>query len=262
MFHLADVFQFVVNRFDDGSFTEHNFVVHGHQAVFHVVTDTGDQVYVVHEQDVRQFFGDISFVCKELSKYRFQKDFVLKRFPVVYVGLGNGKVQYFALVVDHDMQLKAIKPAHGRFAHFGYTFEYLVSLDPLVMANPDRGGIYKRDACTGAKTAGFQKDGHRHKHFLAEFSKPVIRHRFRKLALHVPPDIEQIKVFETPKPTQMKKQTDSNNLAFGHRNRTFGRLAQDKRPGCFIKIFAELIHKTKNIANFIVVNHMDLYLNI
>jgi len=78
----------------------------------------------------------------------------------------------------------------------------------------------------------------------------------------MPLEIKQIKMFETPKPTQMKKQTDRNNLAFGHHQRPLGWLAQQEGPGGFVKIFTEFIHKTKNIANFSVSGHWVMYLNI
>jgi hypothetical protein len=63
----------------------------------------------------------------------------------------------------------------------------------------------------------------------------------------------------------MEEQTDRDYFTFRHGHRTLGGLAQKKRTGGLIKIFAELIYKTKNITNFRVVNHlffMFKYLNV
>jgi hypothetical protein len=60
----------------------------------------------------------------------------------------------------------------------------------------------------------------------------------------------------------MKEQTDRDHFTFGHGRGALGGLAQKKGTGGLIKIFAELVYKTKNIANFRVVNHLFLCLNI
>jgi len=60
---------------------------------------------------------------------------------------------------------------------------------------------------------------------------------------------------EAPEPAQMEKKADGNYFTLGHCRWAFGSPAQDKGLRSFVKIFAELIHKTENIANFKVVNH-------
>jgi hypothetical protein len=47
MFNFADIFQFVVNCFNNRSFPEKYFISHCHQAVFHIVFDTGNQVQTI-----------------------------------------------------------------------------------------------------------------------------------------------------------------------------------------------------------------------
>ena len=74
--------------------------------------------------------------------------------------------------------------------------------------------------------------------------------------------IVNIKVFKAPKPAQMKKKADGDNLTIGHHLRALGRLANHERTGRFVEIFTKFINKTENIANFIEVNHVNLYLNI
>ncbi|SFA52724.1 hypothetical protein SAMN04488511_111111 [Pedobacter suwonensis] len=50
MFYLAYVFKLTINGFYHRPFTEHNFVGHGHQAIFHIVPDIGNQMYIADEQ--------------------------------------------------------------------------------------------------------------------------------------------------------------------------------------------------------------------
>jgi len=69
-------------------------------------------------------------------------------------------------------------------------------------------------------------------------------------------EIEYIEVLEASEATQMKKQANRNYFALRHYRRALGRLAKKKRACSLIKIFAELIYKTKNITNFRVVNHL------
>lgn len=64
MFNLTYVLEFIVDRFYDRSLSDQNFLTHGHQAVFHVVTDACDQMYIIDEQYVCQFLGYVPFVCK------------------------------------------------------------------------------------------------------------------------------------------------------------------------------------------------------
>ena len=47
MLHLADIFEAVDGTFNDASFTEHYFVVHTHQRVFHVALYFGDELHTV-----------------------------------------------------------------------------------------------------------------------------------------------------------------------------------------------------------------------
>lgn len=103
MLYLADVLQFVVDRFDDRTFSEQYLVGHGHQGVLHVVPYRGNKLYPVYEQHFHQAFPYVAFVRKELSIYPVEETFFFERFPIVHVRLGYGKVQYLPPVVDDDM---------------------------------------------------------------------------------------------------------------------------------------------------------------
>ena len=44
MFNLTDILEFIIDRFYYRSFAPHYFIAHGHQAILHVVSDTGNQM--------------------------------------------------------------------------------------------------------------------------------------------------------------------------------------------------------------------------
>ena len=71
MFKLADVFEFVVDRFDHRTFTQQHFVLQGHEAVFHISPNVGKQMDTPIEQHFEEFMGDIPFVSEKLPEYIF-----------------------------------------------------------------------------------------------------------------------------------------------------------------------------------------------
>jgi hypothetical protein len=73
MFNLAHVLEFIVHGLDDRPFSQHNLVMHCHQAVFHVVTYPCNQLYPIREKYFAEFIRDISHIIKKLSEYFFQE---------------------------------------------------------------------------------------------------------------------------------------------------------------------------------------------
>jgi hypothetical protein len=54
MFYIANIFQFVVNCLNNRTFSQEDFVSHRHQAVFHIVFDTGNQMQSILEKQFAQ----------------------------------------------------------------------------------------------------------------------------------------------------------------------------------------------------------------
>ena len=258
MLHLTYILQFIIHRFDDRSFPQQYFITHRHQAVFHVVADISDQMDTADEQYVGQLLGYISLVGKELSEYGPEKTLVFKGLPIVHICPGDGKIQYLSPIVDDDMQLEAIEPPHCRLSYFSNSFEHLVARNPFVMAHPYRSGVYKGYARTFTQTAGFQKNGHRHDHFLRKLYKAVVGHSGGEFGLHMLLHIEQVKVFHAPEPAQMEKDEYADDLAVAHCRGPPGFLSKDELFGALFKFLAEFIDNTENISNFIVVNHSGI----
>ncbi len=57
MFYPADVFQFIIDGFDNGSFSEHYSVIKAHQSVFHAALDACYQVKAFAEKRFKKSRG-------------------------------------------------------------------------------------------------------------------------------------------------------------------------------------------------------------
>jgi hypothetical protein len=161
MFYLTHILQLVIDRFNYRAFAQVYLVRHGHQAVLHVIADTGNQMDAISKEYLGQFLGNIALVTEKLSEYALEKTLVLQGFAVVNIGLCDGEIQYFPSVIYDQMQLEPIKITHGRFSYSCNVFKDLVAFNPFVLADPDTGGIYERYSCTIAHTARFQEHGQR-----------------------------------------------------------------------------------------------------
>ena len=50
MFYLCDVLQFVIDRFNQGSFSEQYLVGNTHQRVLHIAFNFSDKLYTIKEE--------------------------------------------------------------------------------------------------------------------------------------------------------------------------------------------------------------------
>lgn len=83
MFDLRDIFQLVIDRFDHGASPQEEFIHQGHQLIFHVFLELGDQWQILLEQQIKECLGNIPFIAKELApdaSCHFRD-----RFPVIHV---------------------------------------------------------------------------------------------------------------------------------------------------------------------------------
>lgn len=111
VFYLSDVFKFVVDGLDNGSFSQKYSVIHRSQAALHVVFQFGYQLYSVNEQHAEQFFAYITLVSDELAVYELNKRRHFQRFPVVNISRSDHEVEYLALVIAYQMKLESVKPS-------------------------------------------------------------------------------------------------------------------------------------------------------
>jgi hypothetical protein len=116
MFNLADVFQFIVNCFNNRAFPEKYFIPDAHQAIFHIAFDTGNQVQSILKKQFAQGCRNIAFVTIELAEQFFTQGLNDRPLPVVHMGGSNAEIEQFAFVIDHQMEFESVKPSHRAFA--------------------------------------------------------------------------------------------------------------------------------------------------
>ena len=115
MLNLRDVLQLVDDGFDNGALARHQTVIQGHQSLFHVALELGNELNACgFEQLFCQFVRDITFVSKHLAKQLLQQFW--DRGAVISVARSQNHVEQFASVINHQMQFEAKKPIDRGFA--------------------------------------------------------------------------------------------------------------------------------------------------
>jgi len=69
MFNLADIFEEIVDRFDDGTLAEKDFVSQIHEFVLHVFAELGDELNAVGVEFGEQRRGNVAPVGENLAEH-------------------------------------------------------------------------------------------------------------------------------------------------------------------------------------------------
>ncbi len=124
---LRDVLELVVNDFQNGTLTQQQLVGKQQQAVLHIGFELGDELeMVVVEQLLKQRLRQRAFVAKQLAPQIF--DQLGDRGAVIDVACCQTTRQQFAAIIDHQMQLEAVEPAHRIAAPRGVSAGYELGL--------------------------------------------------------------------------------------------------------------------------------------
>ena len=153
VFYLRNVFQFIVDRFNQGFFPEQNLVCYTHQRVLHVAFNFCNKLDAVQKEVFKQGLFDTPSVSTQLSLNVFHEPVLLQRLTIIHIAEGKHEVKNFPLVIDYQMQLESEEPAHGTFSTFGKSFKSLVNQDSFVATDTQRSGVNETDA-----RADFQQD--------------------------------------------------------------------------------------------------------
>lgn len=146
VFNLCNVLQFIIDRFNQCSFSEQDFIGYTHQRVPHIVLNFSDKLYTVKEKVFKQSLTGISFVGTEFPLNVSQELTLFQRLPITYIPRGKYEIKDFAFVIDNQMQLESEERFHGTFPTLGKSFESFVNQYPLVTADTQGSGVDKADA--------------------------------------------------------------------------------------------------------------------
>ena len=209
---LLDVLELIVDGFDDGTLAQQQLVGQGHEFVAHVLADCGDQLQAPIPQHLEELLGDVASIPHELAGQALSQ--LRDRAAIVDVARGDLEGQEFALVVDHQMELEAVEPAHGGFAAPGDLLEDVVTVDAAIVADHQRGRVDEGDPGVLAP-AGVQVDAHRHQGGGDQCHKPAIAQQVGKLPPTVPAQMQQVKRLEVAVLGLMEIDQNRHDLAEG-----------------------------------------------
>jgi hypothetical protein len=113
----------------------------------HLFAQLGDQVQSLGDQQVLgQWLREIAFVAKKLAHQAFHQ--LGNRMPIIDIARGQAKGQDLTLIVDDQVQLEAVEPAHRGLATSSTPVKDAMGVNASVMADGKRGGIDEADART------------------------------------------------------------------------------------------------------------------
>ena len=90
-----------------------DLVLRAHEHVLHIVAHACDELYAVDEEHLEEGLADISPVAAKFALDVLHVAPVPERVAVVGVAGGYHEVEYLPAVVDDQVQLEAVEPAHG-----------------------------------------------------------------------------------------------------------------------------------------------------
>src|SRR3954447_19741247 len=122
----------IEHSLDDEALAQHDLVTQQHQMVAHVAPDAGDQVQAALPEFGEHRAADIALVGIELAPQVLGD--LVEHGAVGGVAGGDLQRHDLALVVDHEVQLEAIEPAHGGLAAGGQAVEHPMAVDAAVVA--------------------------------------------------------------------------------------------------------------------------------
>ena len=127
MLNLGDVLELVNDGLDDGAFAQQQLIRQVHEPIFHVLTESGDEMQPLFKKQCGQGRGNVATVPKELATQVF--DQLRNRCAILHVAWSQTAGQQFASVVDGEVKLEPKEPAHATLATPGICRKDAVLVD-------------------------------------------------------------------------------------------------------------------------------------
>jgi len=81
MFNLRNIFELVIDDFNNGPSSQHNFVGKHHQSIFHVLSDPSNQFQALLKKFFKQGLRNVTFVTKHFNEKTFAQGW--HRSPII-----------------------------------------------------------------------------------------------------------------------------------------------------------------------------------
>src|SRR5438045_8937724 len=209
--NLRNIFELVDNGLDNGSFAQQQFIRKVHEMVFHVFTQSGDELKPLFKEQVRQGSGNIAAIPEQLATQMF--DHASNGSAIIDVARSQATGKQFTLIIDSQVQLEAVKPAHTRFPSPGIQRKDTILADPFRMTNLQRGSINETYACAGP-IAVLQVGQHRNQPRWNKSDEARITPQLRKFACEIHLNMFGIIGFERPRVRVVKMDQNGHHLAW------------------------------------------------
>src|SRR3990172_3038148 len=125
---------------------QENLVQQGHEFVLHVAFELGDELDVLVKEGLKEQFGDVPSVSKELAPESFNE--FRHGYSVIHIAGGEAAGQQFTFIIDDQVQLEAIEPVHTGLATHGPLFKDPMRSNAPIVADCQGSGIEKGNAGT------------------------------------------------------------------------------------------------------------------
>ena len=109
MFNLRNIFELIVDGFNDRPFSQQNFIDERHQSIFHVGFQPGHQLNASLIQAGKQGLGDIAAVAKEFSIQAGSH--IRDGKSVIHIAWSDFDCQELPQFIDDEVDFQAIKPS-------------------------------------------------------------------------------------------------------------------------------------------------------
>ena len=83
-------------------------------------------MYTVDKKLLKKVFSDITLISKKFSEDTLVQVHAFEWFSIIYVTGSKDEIQYFASIIDYQVQFKAIEPAQRTLSFLSNAFKCLV----------------------------------------------------------------------------------------------------------------------------------------
>ena len=157
--NLLDVFELIVDAFDDRALAQSQLIHQWHEFIVHVLSDFGDQVQTTLPEFVEEALRNVATISNEFTRQALGQ--IRHGLTVINIAVCDPKREPLAAIIDDEMELESEKPAHGSLAASRDLLEQLVAVDAPVVANHPGGRIHEGNAGILA-VAALERDTQRH----------------------------------------------------------------------------------------------------
>ncbi len=146
---LADVLELIVDGLDERALAQQKLVGEVHEHTTHILAQFGDEAQALREEELLgEWLRDLALVAKELAKET--ADQAGHWTPIIGVARGEAEGQQLATIVDDEMELEAVEPAHRGLGASRVDPKDAMLLDARRVADDERGRVDEANPGTRA----------------------------------------------------------------------------------------------------------------